>query len=164
MLEKETEYPFLPFGYDRCIFRANHDFVTDGEISFMENDKNKNFLYYPSALGTVIYKKDTYEIPTSLNTENFDEIMIVGLSDDAKIITDKAEIKTLTSYFLSVRDKASASDGSDVSLYAVSNNDGGLFLLTNNLDIRSDKSGKLYIDAYAGSFDIPEEISKLLSE
>lgn len=163
-LEKEAEYPFLPFGYDRCVWRENHSFITDGEMSFMEDDKNKNFLYSPSVLGTVIYKKDTYEIPKSLNIENFNEIMITGLSDNAKIITDKAEIKTLVEYLQSVRDKINSSGQYDLSVYAVSDNDGGLFLLTNNLNICEDESDNLYIDAYSGRTEIPENIIKLLTQ
>lgn len=163
-LEKEAEYPFLPFGYDRCVWRENHSFITDGEMSFMEDDKNKNFLYSPSVLGTVIYKKDTYEIPKSLNIENFNEIMITGLSDNAKIITDKAEIKTLVEYLQSVRDKINSSGQYDLSVYAVSDNDGGLFLLTNNLNICEDESGELYIDAFSGRTEIPEEILGIITK
>ena len=163
-LEKEAEYPFLPFGYDRCVWRENHSFITDGEMSFMEDDKNKNFLYSPSVLGTVIYKKDTYEIPKSLNIENFNEIMITGLSDNAKIITDKAEIKTLVEYLQSVRDKINSSSQYDLSVYAVSDNDGGLFLLTNNLNICEDESGELYIYAFSGRTEIPEEILDIITK
>lgn len=162
--EKEAEYPFYPFGYDCCIWRENHSFITNGEMSLMEDDKNKNFLYSPSVLGTVIYKKDTYEIPKSLNIENFNEIMITGLSDNAKIITDKAEIKTLVEYLQSVRDKINSSGQYDLSVYAVSDNDGGLFLLTNNLNICEDESGELYIDAFSGRTEIPEEILDIITK
>lgn len=163
-LAKEAEYPFLPFGDDHCIWRENHSFIRNGEISLMEDDKNKNFLYSPSVLGTVIYKKDTYEVPKSLNIENFNEIMITGLSDSAKIIADKAKIKTLVEYLQSVRDKINSSGQYDVTVYAVSDNDGGLFLLTNKLNICKDESGKLYIDAFSGRTEIPEEILDIITK
>lgn len=162
--EKEAEYPFLPFGYDRCVWRENHSFITNGEMSLMEDDKNKNFLYSPSVLGTVIYKKDTYEVPKSPNIENFNELMVTGLSDNAKIITDKAEIKTLVEYLQSVRDKINSSGQYDVAVYAVSDSDGGLFLLTNNLNICKDESGELYIDAFSGRTEIPEEILDIITK
>ncbi len=162
--EKEAEYPFYPFGYDHCIWRENHSFITNGEMSLMEDDKNKNFLYSPSVLGTVIYKKDTYEVPKSPNIENINEIMIMGLSDNAKIITDKAEIKTLVEYLQSVRDKINSSGQYDVTVYAVSDNDGGLFLLTNKLNVCKDESGKLYIDAFSGRTEIPEEILDIITK
>lgn len=163
-LERETEYPFFPFGYDRCLWRENHNFITDGEISLMENDKNKNFLYFPSALGTVIYKKDTYEVPTSPSIENINEIMIVGLADEAKIITNKDKIKQIVEYMQSVKEKTNTSSQYDVSVYAVSDNDGGLFLLTNDINICIDEKGELYIDAFSGRIEIPKYVMNLLTD
>lgn len=144
---------------------GDYDFVNFCGISFAKEDKNRNFIFVNEILGNIVFKKDSYKIPDSPSLENIDKIIICSPTEDSsKSITDKDEIKTLVNYLQSVSDKVNSTNNNNILIFAVSYYDGGVFNLGSGLCFCKDENSKLYIDAFAGRVEIPENIIKLLSE
>lgn len=155
---------FVPFGDYNCFYRDNVKFSSLLGFRFLEKDRNINFIYDHTPLGTTVYKRTDYNIPKNPQSTDIDKIIIFdNEQNDEAVIAEPRDIVNLVNYFNAIRGSFSATEKAQIIIHAVSYKNGGVFELTGDgRNVFITPKNKLCHLTLSGVIELPDEIQKII--
>ncbi len=158
--EFDCDEDFVPFYADNCWYDADIGRYNLFGISFLKTDKDKNFIYYSTALGETVFKKDSYQLPEFPEKSEICELILSYKTKDVTI-TDKNDIEDILEFMSTHNFPENNARDDSIDIFAVTKNPGGIFRLNQTGSVYVEESDKLAF-GYFDSEYLPDSLQKVI--
>lgn len=154
---------FVPFGADNSWYRSDIGYYKLFGLSFLKNDRDRNIIYFDTALGSTVFVKNDYEVPDFPSVDVIDELIIFCDASDGNknvTITNRSHIQSIVNYLSDFKASADEQRGEPIVFYAVSNKLGGVYQLNERGSIYIRDNNIEYGSIITG--ELPENVQNIV--